>query len=259
MPSFGVCASPETSAALRAAGWDFVEGNIQGLFQPLAPDEQWTAAQSVRQSVLPMPAANSLLPGKLKVTGPDVDSGALRAYLGNALRRARQCGTSVLVFGSGAARKIPEGFDRDRARRQILDFLGMAAPLAAEQGVTLVVEPLNRKETNVINSVAEAMEYVREIGHPGFQCLVDSYHFWLEDEPLTNLEAAMPWIRHVHLADKEGRVAPGQSGTSDYRPFFRVLKAGGYDRLISIECTVKDAPASYPTVLQYIKQAWAEA
>ena len=38
------------------------------------------------------------------------------------------------------------------------------------------------------------------------------------------LAAAMPHIAHVHVADLEGRAAPGESGSSDYRPFFRTLK-----------------------------------
>ena len=67
----------------------------------------------------------------------------------------------------------------------------------------------------------------------------------------------MPFIKHVHLADEQGRVAPGVSGNSDYRPFFRVLKNGGYDGNISIECKV--TPEQFESVLAYLKREWAEA
>src|SRR5438067_348962 len=70
------------------------------------------------------------------------------------------------------------------------------------------------------------------------QWLVDSYHLWAEDEPLENVERAMKHIRHVHVADRAGRVAPGVSGVAaenDYCDLFRLLKSGGYDQTISVE------------------------
>jgi sugar phosphate isomerase/epimerase len=176
----------------------------------------------------------------------------------NVIRRAQQVGITRLVFGSGGARNVPDGFDRKKAVSQITAFARMSAELAALHGVTIVIEPLNKGECNIINSVAEGMEYVKAVNNPAFQCLVDSYHFWLEDEPLENLKAAMPWIKHVHLADKVGRVAPGLSGQSDYKPFFKVLKDGGYDGTISFEgTTMPDFAVTAPKVLEFIKQQWS--
>ncbi|RZM02589.1 MAG: sugar phosphate isomerase/epimerase [Sphingomonas sp.] len=257
MAKFGICTGPDKAPAAKAAGWDYIEGNVQSMFSGGTPDAAWGVRDADRDSALPIPAANCLLPGDLKVTGPDVDAAKVDAYMANALARAGRQGTKTLVFGSGGARNVPEGFDRARAKEQIVAFLKAAMPHAQKAGVTIVAEPLNRGECNIINSVGEAMEYVRAVDHPNFQCLVDSYHFWLEREPLSNLEAAMPFIKHVHIADEQGRVAPGVSGNSDYRPFFRVLKNGGYDGNISIECKV--TPEQYESVLAYIKREWAEA
>ena len=132
----------------------------------------------------------------------------------------KKIGIKTLVFGSGGAHNVPDGFDRNRTYTQIVDFLKMIAPIAQVNSITIVIEPLNKKECNIINSVAEAMTYVKEFDHPNIRCLVDSYHFWLENESLADLEKAMPSIAHVHVADSDGRTAPGQSGTSDYQPFF---------------------------------------
>ena len=209
---------------------------------------------------MPIPAACVLLPSALKVVGPEVDMEKLRSYMTTVLKRAKICGIGKLVFGSGAARKIPDGFSREAASNQIIDFAKMSAELASKQGIMLVLEPLNQGETNVINTVAEAMRFVKSVDHPSFQCLVDSYHFWLEDESLENLRRAMPWIKHVHLADKEGRVAPGLSGKADYRPFFRVLKQAGYNGNISFEgAAMPDFSETAPNVLEFVKKQWAEA
>ncbi|MGH7215036.1 MAG: sugar phosphate isomerase/epimerase family protein [Tepidisphaeraceae bacterium] len=259
MPRFGVCTSVDHAAVMKAGGWDFVEENVQTFLQGLAPDVQWTNDAKAKASPLPIPCAALLVPGSLKITGPSVDVAALTKYIGTVAARAQTCGLRKLVFGSGGARNVPEGWSRDEAREQVLAFLRMATPIAQRHSVTLVVEPLNRKECNIVNTVAEAMTYVREVDHPNVRCLVDSYHLWLEDEPLSNVKEAMPAIRHVHLADKDGRVAPGESGMSDYRPLFRVLKEGGYDAEVSVEAVNFDIPKDGRRVLEFLKKQWSDA
>ena len=257
---FGICTTIENAPAVQAAGWDYVEDSVQGLLKGQVPDAQWDGPSRASGAALPIRACNMLVPASLPVVGPNVDEAALNRYMGNVLMRADQLNVRRLVFGSAGARKVPDGFSRDEARKQIIRFLTNVLEIAAVNNVIIVAEPLNRGESNILNSVGEAMTYVREIDHPNFQCLVDSYHFWLEDEPLSNLKDAMPWIKHVHLADKVGRVAPGLSGQSDYKPFFRVLKDGGYDATISFEGTaLRDFAVEAPRVLAYIKKEWAAA
>ena len=257
---FGICTSIEGSQAAKSAGFDYVEENVQSVLKGQTPAAEWDGPQRAKTTALPILAMNCLVPGSLPIVGESADEAALKAYLDTVLKRAGVLGVRTVVFGSGGARKVPNGFSRDMAHQQIIRFLrnGMAA--AKEHDVTIVVEPLNRSETNIINSVAEGMTYVREVDHPNFQCLVDSYHFWLEGEPLDNLRAAMPWIKHVHVADKDGRVAPGLSGTSDYKPFFQVLKAGGYAGRISYEgAAIPDFDATAPKIVAYLKKEWAAA
>ena len=257
---FGIVVPVEQSAAVKAMGYDFVEEVVVRLLQGEVPDEKWDGGRRAAASALPVPAANYLVPAHLKITGPQVVSDQLRAYIQRVVERAAQVGIQTLVFGSGPARTVPDGFDRKDARRQVLEFLRMMLPYCARHGITLVCEPLNRRECNIINSVAEAMGYVWQIDHPNFQCLVDSYHLWLEDEPLEHVRDAMPWVRHVHLADTEGRRPPGMTGKNDYRPLFAELKRGNYDGLISIE-TINYEPllSEAAASLDYVKRCWNEA
>ena len=254
---FGICAPLASAAAVKAAGWDYVEDNVQGLLQGLVPDDQWTAPPP---AVLPVLAANVLVPGSLKVTGPDADLPKLTAYMATVLRRAQQVGIRTLVFGSGAARMVPPGFDMARANDQIIAFARASAELAAGHGITIVVEPLNKSECNIVNSVAEAAAVAAAVDHPNCQALVDTFHLWMEHEPVDNVARAIALIRHVHVADLHGRVAPGLSGKADYRPLFRVLKDAGYDDTISFEgAPIPDFEATAPKVLAFLKDQWASA
>jgi sugar phosphate isomerase/epimerase len=257
---FGICAKAQRAAELRSAGADFVEENIQSFLQGFVPDAEWQGAEIARKSELPILAANSLVPADLKIVGPTVDFEKLTAYISKVASRAQKAGMKILVFGSGGARNIPDGYDRERAQNQIVAFCKMAAEACERAGITLVAEPLNRGESNVINTVAEAMTYVKAVNHKNFQCLVDAYHFWVENEPLENLEQAMPWIRHVHVADKDGRVAPGESGKADYRPFFRVLKRAKYQGAICVEALgFNDFETVGKRVISYLHRQWDEA
>ena len=256
---FGICTSIENSAAVSDAGWDFIEESVQGLLKGLESDENWTGRERAKQSAVPIRAGNMLVPASLKITGPDVDRARLAAYMRTVFRRADKLDIRTLVFGSGGARNVPEGFPRDTAAEQITEFVRTSAAVAAEYDVTIVIEPLHRGECNIINSVDEAMKYVATVGHPNLKCLVDSYHSWMEDEPLEDVRVAMPSIRHVHVADKTGRTAPGESGESDYRPLFRVLKHGGYNGLISVEAKEFNVPSSGARVLEFLRTQWCDA
>lgn len=251
------------ASTLEAAGFDYLEDNVQSLLRGDVKDDAWTGMEDTADCGLPIAVANCLIPAALKVVGPTADLAALESYLNTVLLRARRIGITTLVFGSGGARQVPEGFARETAVEQIVDFLKMAGPLAQQHGVTLVVEPLNKGETNIINTVAEAMDVVLAVGHPAVRGLLDSYHFWMEKEELQNVEDAAAALGHVHVADLAGRVAPGESGpeaAAMYRAFFGALKRGGYKGCISVEgAWPTDLALGGKRVVTFLKEQWEQA
>src|SRR5690349_6450059 len=109
---FGVCTSVDNAAAAKAAGWGYVEDSVQALFEGLKADNEWLGLERVKAAPLPVKCCNLLVLAALKITGPDASLPKLREYMSNVTERAGKCGTEILVFGSGGARQIPEGFDR---------------------------------------------------------------------------------------------------------------------------------------------------
>jgi sugar phosphate isomerase/epimerase len=198
------------------------------------------------------------VPAALKIVGPEADLERLTRYISRVARRAKPLDVRILGFGSGGARSVPDGFDRERAMQQLIEFSRVGARFAADSGVVMAMEPLNRPECNFINTVAEVHEIVRAVDSPAFRVLLDTYHLWRENEPLENVAAATPYIAHVHVADLENRTPPGESGTSDYRPVFRLLKAAGYDALMSVEAKSFDADSGARS-LRFLKRQWNEA
>jgi sugar phosphate isomerase/epimerase len=257
---FGICSTVQRAGEVRWTGADFLEESIQGFLQGLVPDAEWHGAEAARACPLPILAANMLVPADLKVVGPNVDFEKLQKYIAAVATRARQTGMKILVFGSGGARNVPDGFDRARAEQQIIEFCKMAADACQRNNITLAIEPLNRKECNIVNTITEAAKYVKAVNHRAFRCLLDTYHFWLENEPLEAIEPVLPSIAHVHVADKDGRVAPGESGKSDYRPIFHLLKRANYAGAVSVEAVgFTDFESMGRRVIAFLHRQWDEA
>ena len=216
--------------------FDFIEGHIQSFLLPEAPDSDFAPhAAALRASGLTMPAANCLFPADLKVVGPAVDQARFDRYAATVMRRAGEFGMRFIVFGSAGARMVPEGFSPARAFAQYVEALRRMAPLAERHGVTLVVEPLNRGECNLVNTVVEGAEAAAQADHPSVQLLVDIFHMLRNGESPDDIVKVGARVRHAHIAEKTERTAPGVKG-DDFRPFLRALKRISYDDLLTIEC-----------------------
>ncbi len=250
---YGVCADPSNAPALARAGFEFIELHVQNHLKTLA-DEATFAPELARieASALPCEAANCFLPGNLHVTGPEVDMDALAAYVDLACGRAARAGIRSIVFGSGGARRIPDGFSRDEAWQQLLDFGRMLGPVAQHHGVLIVVEPLNLRECNVLTTVGESAEYVRQVDHPFFRLLVDGYHWALDNDSYNDLVDSMPLIAHAHIATYASRLAPGLEAC-DFARFFDALKKGGFDGRLSIEGRWENMEQDAPQALDVLK------
>lgn len=244
---------------MARAAFDYLEVNVQE-FLIAEEDEAAFAAKldAAKRAPLPILAANCFIPGALKCTGPDVDTERLVRYAETAFRRAQQVGIRHIVFGSGGSRQIPKGFDRKVARDQFVSYVRRIAPLAAYHEVTLVIEPLNKKECNFINSLGEGASIVEEVNHLHLRLLADIYHMRMEQESPDEIIRHGQWIRHAHVAELEGRFAPGTSG-EDFGPYLRALKKIGYSNALSIECVWKQFPEQSAGSLKGLREQVGEA
>ena len=251
----GYCTPLANLEAAKAAGFDYAElgtSEIAGL----SDAEFDQAAARIRQLGLPVPAMNLFLPATLKVTGPAIDRDQQMAYVRRALARQERVGTTIVVFGSGPARLVPDGFSKDQAFQQLVEFGRRIAPEARVRGITIAVEPLRPEETNIINSAAEGLALVNAIGDPNFQLMVDFYHMASAKEDPAIIVRARDHIRHLHMANPEGRVFPRASGEYDYAPFFEALRTIGYDKRISIEASAKNLEADAPLAIALVRRAF---
>jgi sugar phosphate isomerase/epimerase len=239
----GLCCGPDRAVGAADAGFDFIEWNVGGLLQPHAGRAAFQAAlRQVRAAPLPCPVVNCFVPAGLTITGPAADLSVLKQYVTLVFERAEEAGVRMIVFGSGGARRVPEGYDPGLARTQLVAFGRMFAPIAERHGVTVVIEPLSRAECNILTTVDESADLVRDVDHPALRLLVDAYHFTRDQDSLDSLDLNARLLAHVHLATVPSRLAPGME-PCDFAPFFNTLRAGGYTGGVSFEGQAPDSPA----------------
>jgi sugar phosphate isomerase/epimerase len=120
-------------------------------------------------------------------------------------------------------------------------------------GAVMLLEPLNRYESNSLRDVAEAAQVARTVGSPAIRVIPDFFHMNIEetDVPKALAENAEV-IGHIHLADNT-RMEPG-TGSIDFRSGFAALKRAGYDGYAALECRLS-GPADdvLPRCVQYLR------
>lgn len=255
----GICTSYDKAPLLKSLGYSFIEENVGRFLIPSeGGDEQYKKnVEALHAQQFPVRSYVSFFPGTLKSVGQDTHHDAILQRADLALKRAKECGSADIVFGSGGSRAIPDGFDREKAKQQHIELSKKMALLAEKHGVTLAIEPLNRSETNFINSLAEGVEIIEAVNHPRFRLLCDIYHMMKDNEGPEQIVKYGKYITHCHIAEKQNRTSPGLVG-DDFTAYFKALKKIKYKGGLSIECRWKDFDSEAKKSIEVLKQQMSE-
>jgi len=140
----------------------------------------------------------------------------------------------VMVFGSPQQRSTTGGLSRVEATRHFVEGLAGVAPQAQSRGVTVLVEALPANQSDVVQTLAEAVAIVREIGSPAIQTMFDVHNAVDETEPHAALiDRYFDLIRHVHVNEIDGRHCG--TGSYNFRPVLEILGRRGYRGWVSLE------------------------
>ncbi len=120
-------------------------------------------------------------------------------------------------------------------RELLVAMLRTLAPFAEQVGATVLLEPLNRYESNSLPRQADGAAVVREVNSPGLRLMSDVFHMHIEEPSLpAAIRACGDVIAHVHLADST-RQEPG-SGCTEFRGIMAAFKEIGYTGFMAFEC-----------------------
>jgi len=170
---------------------------------------------------------------QLRLTDPDPGvRERARGFVADLIDVAATFGAPAII---GSMQGRAEGpVARETALRWLGEALDELGALAAQHHTTLLIEPLNRYETNLLNTLADAQALLATLPNRPVKLLADLFHMNIEERSLGDaLRAAGPAIGHVHFADSNRR-APG-FGHTDFGPVVAALRDIGYNNHVSAE------------------------
>lgn len=247
----------ERAMLVRRLGYDGIELGPEWLNQPV---------ESIQEQLAGTGAAVSAIVGSIELLDTDPQKRAEAVELDRRrLRMAKELGADcvieVPVFGPTRFQDLsPLMTPRQIEEKLLVAGLKQLAADVERTGITLLLEPCNRKETHFMNRQSQAAEIIEAVGAPGFRTLSDFYHMQLEETDIGDtLSRYGRYTAYVHLADGEKRTEPG-SLPFDYRPGFRALKQWGFAGWLTVESGATDNPeAALGRALIYLKRQWSEA
>jgi sugar phosphate isomerase/epimerase len=174
--------------------------------------------------------------------GPETDFASSDAGVrANALAYVRSCVDFAERVGAEAISLTPTACMKIRPEAEIETELGWAVQgvraageYAGEHGVRIAVEPWNRYENYLINTVAQSLAFVERVGLDSVGCMADTFHMAIEEVSSADaIRLAGKRLYHVHFADSN-RAAPG-CGHTDFAPIVAALEEIGYTGYVSFE------------------------
>lgn len=220
----------EGCTAAKELGFDAIE-----IF-PASAQELELAASAARRSGLVVAAVGSgggWVRHRLSLSHPDADR-RLRAreFVRSLIELAAGFGAPVIV-GSMQGR-WGEGVSPEQAFGYLSEALDDLGAHAGRLGVPLLYEPLNRYETNLINTLQEAAHFVSRLAGGNVRILADLFHQNIEEADIAgSIRAAGGMVGHIHWADSNRRAAG--MGHTDFAPIAAALCDIGYGGYVSAE------------------------
>lgn len=230
-PRVGICLKTAQIDALSDLMFDYAEFPFSEIALLSEPGFACFCEQTEQQK-LACPVMTHLLPKNGRVVDTDDPFRPFVEYLTTGFNRARQLGTRIVILGNAGARNVNRGFSRELALSRLLAFCQAAANLASEYDISICLEPLNRTQSNLINTVAEAAEIAAAAGRPNFGLVWDYYHFLVEKDDICDVRKYASLIKHCHTAALLRRGIPDAEEQDE---LIRCLRDIGYGGRVSFE------------------------
>lgn len=156
-------------------------------------------------------------------------------YLNKVIDLASDFEAPTVIVGSGGiTRNFEPNWDREKSVACMAEVIYEAGNHAQKKGVYLAVEAINRYETQFLNTMQEASEFVLRVNHPHVRTMADTYHMNIEEkDPAKSIREYGHLLQNLHLADSN-RCAPGD-GHFDFAAVVQALRDIGFNNYCSYE------------------------
>lgn len=248
----GICSSLEKAEVCILAGADFIEVNNSAIAK-LSDGDFEKVLELSRKYPGKMLASNALIPSHVRLTGDAVNYGQIKEFCEMSFERLARLGVKILVFGSGGAKQVPEGFSFETAMEQLAKCVRIFGEVAKKHEQIVVIEPLRYSECNIINLVSESKRLADLSGLDNVKAHVDFFHLMQNGETLTEIQKYAADLGHVHVASPILRTIPTFDDGANYKAFFDIIREGNPHQTISFEGKFEPDIEKLKTMFDFLK------
>ena len=235
---------PEQCEIIKRAGYSGVEiapfTLVENGVGELTPAKRRQMVQDMNNAGIECAGLHWLLmapPAGLHFTTPDNQVRQRTVnYLVELIDFCADMGGEPMIFGSPNQRSTTGGATQQEAVDYFVDGLAQVADHAQQRNVKILVEPLGSEQTDVVNTLAEALEVVNRVDHPAISSMFDFHNTPDETLPLHELvQKYFDHIHHVHFQNMDGTLVTADDIPQEFIPVFEVLNELGFKKWISLE------------------------
>ena len=231
---------PTTERAIEcaaAAGLDAIELTASASFDPAAARRLVDALGLQVSGISPGVSADRDF-----AAASATQRRAAIAHLRHCIEMAQELSASIVVVVPSDRTKSASPGERGEAIERAAEAIREAVRDLGEGGPRVALEPLNRYETYLVHTLADADDLRRRIDHPCVGLMADTFHMNIEEDNVQRvLDQYGKHLVHIDLADNQRR-EPG-SGDFDFKAFLSHLAAVGYEGWLNLECMPADRRA----------------
>ncbi len=253
---FGVCVGTDADkiAYLKKTGFDYAESHCQEIAR-----SSYEKLDAIKKTGLPVLSANCFI--GMRIVGEEKNYAEIDAYLETLFEKASYLGLKYLVFGSGGARRIPDGMTLEEGRAEIVDFLkNHVVPLCEKyKTMTIAIEPLRPDECNAINTVSDGIAVAKAVGSPYVRVLADLAHVYVQNEGFAAITDSQGMVVHAHTSNPNPpeemdrkRIYPKHGDGYGQGDFLAALADAGVEQC-SIEAEVIDFESDVTEAYEVLK------
>ncbi len=241
---FGCCGLISDYLPIKDMGYDYIE--LAGWEIAALADNAFEAFLGTYcDAGFPCLGFNSYCGANLRFVGPLYNPDDVREYAELLCARGARLGIRSIGIGAPAARKLPEHYPQENAKKQMMEFLRITCCAAAKYGINILLEAVHERMCDYLTRTREAYELVRELDIGNLRMILDFYHAQVMGEGQDELSEYMHMVEHLHVSTDLGDNRRGFLSESDIpllRSYIAMVKGRGYVGSMSVEADREALP-----------------
>ncbi len=231
-------------------GYDFAECSVGLLMSISDKDFEKIVEKKIRIKIF-----NCFVLSEFKIVD---DTHEMWEYIEKAFYRMNKLSAKIIVFGSGGARRIPDGMLYNEGYEKLKKFIIRCNELAKKHDMILVIEPLNHNESNFVSTVKEAYSLAKELNLSNVKALADIFHMYVENEDFSILGETINGIYHTHINNPITRTCPTLEDNMYIENFAKELLNAGYSKTVTIESSFNDFTTEIKNAIIYLRKVFKQ-